>query len=113
MSWRINSIRIKNFKFFKDEFPLKVDGKHLLLYGENGRGKGSIYWSFYTHYRGNRILGGMTYLLLFCCLALVLVVLAIIATTSFNMHFFIMSSQYFSRYPRTGFSIRQGVVMVL
>lgn len=51
MSWRINSIRIKNFKFFKDEFPLKIGGKHLLLYGENGSGKSSIYWSFYTHYQ--------------------------------------------------------------
>ena len=51
MSWRINSIRIKNFKFFKDEFKLNVDGKHLLLYGENGSGKSSIYWSFYTHYQ--------------------------------------------------------------
>lgn len=51
MSWRINSIRIKNFKFFKDEFVLNVDGKHLLLYGENGSGKSSIYWSFYTHYQ--------------------------------------------------------------
>lgn len=51
MSWRINNIRIKNFKFFKDEFVLKVNGKHLLLYGENGSGKSSIYWSFYTHYQ--------------------------------------------------------------
>lgn len=51
MSWRINNIRIKNFKFFKDEFLLNVDGKHLLLYGENGSGKSSIYWSFYTHYQ--------------------------------------------------------------
>lgn len=51
MSWRINNIRIKNFKFFKDEFVLNVGGKHLLLYGENGSGKSSIYWSFYTHYQ--------------------------------------------------------------
>lgn len=51
MGWRINSIRIKNFKFFKDEFVLNVNGKHLLLYGENGSGKSSIYWSFYTHYQ--------------------------------------------------------------
>lgn len=51
MSWRINNIRIKNFKFFRDEFILNIDGKHLLLYGENGSGKSSIYWSFYTHYQ--------------------------------------------------------------
>ena len=51
MGWRINCIRIKNFKFFRDEFVLNVEGKHLLLYGENGSGKSSIYWSFYTHYQ--------------------------------------------------------------
>lgn len=46
--WRINKIDITNFKFFHETFPLKVDGKNLLLYGENGSGKSSIYWSFYT-----------------------------------------------------------------
>lgn len=51
MSWRINYIRIKNFKFFRDEFELKIDGRNLLLYGENGSGKSSIYWSFYTLYQ--------------------------------------------------------------
>ena len=51
MSWRINNIRIKNFKFFSKQFVLNVDGKHLLLYVENGSGKSSIYWSFYTHYQ--------------------------------------------------------------
>lgn len=51
MSWKINKIEIKNFKFFKGSFPLALDGKNLLLYGENGCGKSSIYWSFYTHYQ--------------------------------------------------------------
>ncbi|MBF1447712.1 MAG: hypothetical protein HXN55_10085 [Prevotella nigrescens] len=49
MTWKIDSIKIKNFKFFNEEFLLKLDGKNLLLYGENGSGKSSIYWSFYTH----------------------------------------------------------------
>lgn len=47
---RIKSIHINNFKFF-DEQPaidLGETGKHLLLYGENGSGKSSIYWALYT-----------------------------------------------------------------
>lgn len=49
MAYKINKIEIKNFKIFVgDPFKLKLDGKHLLLYGENGSGKSSIYWSIYT-----------------------------------------------------------------
>jgi energy-coupling factor transporter ATP-binding protein EcfA2 len=47
---RIKSIQIHNFKFF-DEQPaidLGESGKHLLLYGENGSGKSSLYWALYT-----------------------------------------------------------------
>ncbi|MCW5886454.1 MAG: AAA family ATPase [Candidatus Kapabacteria bacterium] len=47
---RIKSIHINNFKFF-DEQPaidLGETGKHLLLYGENGSGKSSVYWALYT-----------------------------------------------------------------
>jgi energy-coupling factor transporter ATP-binding protein EcfA2 len=47
---RIKSIHIHNFKFF-DEQPvldLTEKGKHLLLYGENGSGKSSVYWALYT-----------------------------------------------------------------
>ena len=51
MTWKINKIEIKNFKFFHETFPLALNGKNLLLYGENGCGKSSIYWSFYTHYQ--------------------------------------------------------------
>ena len=48
MSWKIKDLRIKNFKFFKNEFIMNCDGKHILLYGENGSGKSSIFWSIYT-----------------------------------------------------------------
>lgn len=48
MSWAIKDITIKGFKFFKNSFPLDFEGKHVLLYGENGSGKSSIYWSLYT-----------------------------------------------------------------
>lgn len=51
MNWRIDKIEVKNFKFFKDVFPLKVNRKNLLLYGENGSGKSSIYWSIFTHFQ--------------------------------------------------------------
>lgn len=51
MTWKINKIEIRNFKFFHESFTLGVDGKNLLLYGENGCGKSSIYWSFYTHFQ--------------------------------------------------------------
>lgn len=51
MSWRIKEIKVKNFKFFKNVFPLEVDRKNLLLYGENGSGKSSIYWSIFTHFQ--------------------------------------------------------------
>jgi alpha-D-ribose 1-methylphosphonate 5-triphosphate synthase subunit PhnL len=45
----IDEIKIQNFKFFpKLDQSIKVDGKHLLLYGENGSGKSSIYWALYT-----------------------------------------------------------------
>lgn len=51
MSWRIDKIEVKNFKFFKDVFSLKINRKNLLLYGENGSGKSSIYWSIFTHFQ--------------------------------------------------------------
>ena len=45
---RIKSITLSNFKFFSKEETIQLDGKHLLLYGENGSGKSSIYWAIYT-----------------------------------------------------------------
>lgn len=45
---QIKEIRIQYFKFFQKEEPIIINGKHLLLYGENGSGKSSLYWSLYT-----------------------------------------------------------------
>lgn len=51
MAWKIDKLYVENFKFFKEGFELPVDGKNILLYGENGSGKSSIYWSFYTMFQ--------------------------------------------------------------
>ena len=48
MGWSVQEVKLKGFKFFKDEFTINFDGRHILLYGENGSGKSSIYWSLYT-----------------------------------------------------------------
>jgi len=45
---KINDITISNFKFFGKEETIHLGGKHLLLYGENGSGKSSIFWGLYT-----------------------------------------------------------------
>ena len=48
MKNRIKSIQLHNFKFFQQEDPIVLNSNNLLLYGENGSGKSSIYWAFYT-----------------------------------------------------------------
>ena len=40
---RIENIRFSNYKFFHGEFDLPVNGENLLIYGENGSGKSSVY----------------------------------------------------------------------
>jgi energy-coupling factor transporter ATP-binding protein EcfA2 len=46
---KIKTIHINDFKFFgTSEEPIEIEGKHVLLYGENGSGKSSIYWALYT-----------------------------------------------------------------
>ena len=47
---RIRTLHINNFKFFDQQEPIDLgfEGKHLLLFGENGSGKSSIYWALYT-----------------------------------------------------------------
>lgn len=51
---RIKSISLTNFKFFLGDVAthpqnvINIDRNNLLLYGENGSGKSSIYWALYT-----------------------------------------------------------------
>lgn len=49
--WKLDKIEIRNFKFFKEAFQLDINGRNLLMYGENGAGKSSIFWSLYTHFQ--------------------------------------------------------------
>ena len=47
----IDKIRLHNFKAFytgSEPQEISLKGKNLLLYGENGSGKSSIYWALYT-----------------------------------------------------------------
>lgn len=43
----INKIHIEAFKAFPNEFDLELNGKNLLMYGENGSGKSSIYYALH------------------------------------------------------------------
>ena len=49
---KLHELHINDFKFFsevEENSPLlKIDGNHLLIYGENGSGKSTIYWALYT-----------------------------------------------------------------
>lgn len=49
---KLHELHINDFKFFSEVEPesplLKIDGNHLLIYGENGSGKSTIYWALYT-----------------------------------------------------------------
>ena len=49
--YKIKEIKLKNFKFFYGERSIDFDRKHILLYGENGSGKSSIYWALYTFFQ--------------------------------------------------------------
>lgn len=40
---KIDRIKLSNYKFFYGDFELKFDGKNVLIYGENGSGKSSVY----------------------------------------------------------------------
>ena len=45
---RISKIIIENFKFFYGQVTFDLERKNLLLFGENGSGKSSLYWSLFT-----------------------------------------------------------------
>jgi predicted ATP-binding protein involved in virulence len=40
---KISKIKLSNYNFFYGSFELPVNGKNLLVYGENGSGKSAIY----------------------------------------------------------------------
>lgn len=44
----IKEITLYNFKASYGETKIELDGKNLLMYGENGSGKSSVYWALYT-----------------------------------------------------------------
>jgi len=45
---KIKEIKIQNFKAFQEEQTFPVNGKHVLVYGNNGSGKSSLFWALYT-----------------------------------------------------------------
>lgn len=45
---KIESLIIKNFKAFREEITINFENKNLLIYGNNGAGKSSIFWALYT-----------------------------------------------------------------
>lgn len=44
----ISKITIDGFKAFPNSFTLELEGKNLLMYGENGSGKSSIYYALHS-----------------------------------------------------------------
>lgn len=45
---RIKEIKIRNFKAFQEEQPFHINGKNVLVFGNNGSGKSSLFWALYT-----------------------------------------------------------------
>ena len=52
----MNSLFLHNFKAFKDDFSLNPNGDNVLLYGENGAGKSSLFEGLKLFYFQERLL---------------------------------------------------------
>jgi len=44
----IERIKLKNFKAFREEQEFNIQGKNILIFGNNGSGKSSLFWALYT-----------------------------------------------------------------
>lgn len=55
MSWRINKITLRNFKFFYGVKDIPVEEQNLLVYGDNGSGKSSIFDAIYRLFQSRNI----------------------------------------------------------
>lgn len=51
---KINEIVINGFKAFPSLHTIELGGKHLLMYGENGSGKSSIYYALHCIFNSSR-----------------------------------------------------------
>ena len=51
---KINGIVINGFKAFPSLHTIELEGKHLLMYGENGSGKSSIYYALHCIFNSYR-----------------------------------------------------------
>lgn len=51
----INHLRLEHFKAFRDPAEMTLDGKNVLVYGENGAGKSSLYQALKIIFHRNRI----------------------------------------------------------
>lgn len=45
---KIKEIKIQNFKAFQQVQPFAINGKNVLVFGNNGSGKSSLFWALYT-----------------------------------------------------------------
>jgi energy-coupling factor transporter ATP-binding protein EcfA2 len=44
----LHSIELQNFKAFPEYENINIDGKHAIIWGVNGSGKSTVFWSLYT-----------------------------------------------------------------
>lgn len=51
----INKLKLEHFKAFRESAELVLDGKNVLVYGENGAGKSSLYQALKIIFHGKRI----------------------------------------------------------